>query len=73
MTQRDLIQVVALAVGGLLAAWIFPDFWARVVVPACIVVFVVVTARQRQKTKGRQQRGRGLPPGWEPGKPPSPN
>jgi hypothetical protein len=49
MTQRDLIQVVPLAVGGLLVAWIFPSFWARFVVPACIVVFLVLTTRQRRQ------------------------
>jgi hypothetical protein len=53
VTQRDLIQVVALAVGGLLVAWIFPDLWARVVVPACIVVFLVMTTRQRRQKAGK--------------------
>ena len=49
MTQRDWIQVVPLAVGGLLVAWIFPDLWARVVVPACIVVFLLMMTRQRRQ------------------------
>lgn len=53
MTQRDLIQVVPLAVGGLLVAWIFPDFWARVVVPACIVVFLLMMTRQRRQKAGK--------------------
>ena len=53
MTQRDLIQVVPLAVGGLLVAWIFPGLWARVVVPACILAFILLTIRERRQRTRR--------------------
>jgi hypothetical protein len=53
---REWLPVLVLAVGGLLVAWVLPEFWARVVIPVCIVAFVLLTRRERRRRRMVKRR-----------------
>ncbi len=68
---KDWLVRGAFAVAGLLLVWLLPDPWDQFTSVAAVVAFIwmVVVAARRGPSRPR----RGLPPDWEPGKPPSPN